>query len=208
MRTALLIAATTSLFFAALAGAHPAGPNSWKRYVIEKYTYSDATTAPLEFSLATGDVLEWPVETHNFIFPPGTTKFENRLLLTVTGVPAGHRIALRADRDCSNDGDLDASTTSSTTNSYALTVRAGHSVLLPAAVQALHNGVSCSWVLDFAIAGARHATVTLTAFGFKTPGYVPMVFATPQANDDYAREICQVTVASGSDQRSCTPIRG
>lgn len=207
MRTALLIAAATSLFFAAMAGAHPASPNYWKRYVIEKYTYSDATTAPLEFSLVTGDVLEWPVETHNFMFPPGTTKFENRLLLTVTGVPAGRRIALNADRDCSNDGDLDATTTSSNTKSYGLTVQAGHSVLLPAAAQALHDGVSCSWVLDFTIAGARHATVTLTAFGFETPGYVPMVFATPQADDDYARETCKVTVQPGSDQRSCTPIR-
>ena len=102
---------------------------------------------------------------------------------------------------------FDATTTTTSTRSYTFTVRAGHQALLPAAVQTLHDGVSCSWVLRFTVPGAHHATVTLAALGFQMgDGYLPMVFASPAGDDHYDRKSCQVTVQAGSDQYSCEPI--
>jgi hypothetical protein len=177
----------------------------WRWIVIEQDRYTTPLPGPLELTLATEPILEWPATDPVFL-PNLHAPSQARLEVEITGPPSGSNIRISADRTCSNATDPYATTTSTTTQNYALTAKPNHETTLPEAVQKLHTGVACSWVLHVAVPYARPATITVEAIGLQI-GRVVQVFSAI-GGVTYDPETCSITVRSGSDQRSCTPVTG
>jgi hypothetical protein len=199
---ALLIAPLLALSIG--ASTAQATAESLQYVVLSRTAYRTDLRPPLELRLATDEVLEWPFATTGItVSPPEPASYEARLRMIVAGGPHGARVPTRATRSCTTYDKYDGAT-STTTRSYALVLRFGVPLMLPAAGLKVHDDVGCSWLFRLTIVGTRRPAVTLYAPAIITAGYVPDVL-TPQ-NTRYDRESCIITQLGGSTTRACKPL--